>query len=48
MTRDELLNILKLLSALEAIGVMASPGIPKYLLEELSKTVGILRREILK
>ncbi len=48
MTKDEMLDLLKLLSALEAAGVMNQPRLPAYLLEDLERAVDVLRREILK
>lgn len=50
MTKQEALQILKLLSALES-GLMwdksASDRVPDYLLEEISRAVHVLEREIL-
>lgn len=50
MTKQEALQILKLLSALESslmLGKGVSGGIPDYLIEEISRAVHVLEREIL-
>jgi uncharacterized protein YjgD (DUF1641 family) len=47
MTKEELLKLMRLLSALEAVGVLREQ-LPDYLLEDLSEAVAILEREILK
>lgn len=48
MTREELLRIMRLLSALEAVGIMHRDRTPDYLLDDLAAIVEILEREILK
>lgn len=48
MTREEMLRMMRLLSALEAVGIMHQPHMPDYLLEELTAMVEMLEREILK
>ena len=48
MTKEELLRIMRLLSAMEALGMMRDRATPDYLLEDLSGCVEILEREILK
>lgn len=48
MTKDELLKLMRLLSALEALGMMRDRTTPDYLLEDLAQCVSILEREILK
>ena len=47
MTKEELLKLMRLLSALEAVSVLREQ-LPDYLLEDLSEAVAILEREILK
>lgn len=47
MTKEELLRVMRLLSALEALGMMRDRTMPDYLLEDLSSCVEILEREIL-
>ena len=48
MTKAEMLRMMRLLSALEAFGLMRDHRIPDYLLEELGSLVDVLEREILK
>lgn len=48
MTKEQLLNIIKLLSALEAWSFANNHRLPDYLLEDLDKTVTLLSTEILK
>jgi len=48
MTKQELLRLMRLLSALESIGIYRDSRTPDYLLEELTEMVEILEREILK
>jgi hypothetical protein len=48
MTREELLKIMRLLSALEAAGQMRSPGMPDYLYDQITDAVNMLERELLK
>ena len=47
MTKEEALFLMRLLSALEAAGLI-SGNLPKQLLESISDAVSILQREILK
>ena len=42
------LRIVKLLSALEAAGLMRTPNLPDYLYEDISTIVEELSKEILK
>jgi hypothetical protein len=49
MNRAELLRMMRLLSALEALGMMRGENrIPDYLIEELAEMVTVLKREILR
>lgn len=48
MTKQEMLNIMRLLSALEAVGLYREPAISGYLVEQIDSAVAILEREILK
>ena len=48
MNKEQALRIVKLLSALEAAGLMRTPALPDYLYEELSVIVDELSKEILK
>lgn len=48
MTKQELLSLLKLLSALESAMMCGSTKIPDYLHDSLSDMVSVLEREILK
>ena len=48
MTKQELLRVMRLLSALEAIGLMRSPEVPQYFLDEIDELVRVLESEILK
>ena len=48
MTKEECLRIMRLLSALEALGLYHEPRVPDYLIEEIGHNVEILEREILK
>jgi hypothetical protein len=48
MTKQELLRLMRLLSALESVGIYRDTKTPDYLLEELAEMVEILEREILK
>jgi hypothetical protein len=49
MNRAELLRMMRLLSALEALGMMRGENrIPDYLIEELAEMVAVLEREILR
>ena len=48
MTREESLRIMRLLSALEAVGIMHRDRTLDYLLDEIVAVVEILEREILK
>ena len=47
MTKLELLQMMRLLSALESV-MIAKERVPDYLLEQLHAMVEILEREILK
>ena len=48
MTKTELLALMRLLSALESWSFATEHRMPDYLLEDISKYVEILEREILK
>jgi hypothetical protein len=48
MTKEQALRIVKLLSALEAAGLMRAPPLPDYLHEQISDVVGELSKELLK
>jgi hypothetical protein len=48
MTKPELLRMMRLLSALEAIGLMREPRLPDCLFEDIEAMVEILEREISK
>jgi hypothetical protein len=47
MTKQELLRMMRLLSALESL-MLTKERVPDYLLEQLTEMVDILEREILK
>ena len=47
MTKEELMRVMRLLSALEALGMMRDRTMPDYLLQNLDDCVEILEREIL-
>ena len=48
MTKAELLDVIKLLSALEAWGFSMKETMPDYLLEDVDRVVERLSREVLK
>lgn len=48
MNKEEMLRIMRLLSAVEAIGLYREPAFPSYLIEQIDDAVAILEREILK
>ena len=48
MTKEEILSIIKLLSALEAWGFSLKERLPDYLLEDIDRNVTALSREVLK
>lgn len=48
MTKQELLRVMRVLSALEAIGLILDSRMPDTVLEEIDMCVQILEREILK
>jgi len=47
MTKEQILDIIKLLSALEAWSFAEKHRLPDYLLEDLDKTVEVLTTELL-
>ena len=47
MTKQELLRMMRLLSALESV-MLTKDRVPDYLLDQLNEMVDILEREILK
>ena len=48
MSKEDCLRVMRLLSALEALGMMRDKATPDYLLDELAALVAVLEREILK
>lgn len=48
MTKQQLLDLLKLLSALESWSFSNRHTLPDYLLERLDASIAILEKEILK
>jgi len=48
MTKQQLLDIIKLLSALESWSFAEKHRLPDYLLEDIQKSVDALTQEILK
>ena len=48
MTKQELLKLLRLLSALESASMVNKVSLPDYLYEQLTDCSEILEREILK
>lgn len=48
MTKQELLELLKLLSAIESAMSVNKAQLPNYLFEHLAAAVTVLEREILK
>ena len=48
MTREQYLNLLMLISALESWILASNVVVPDYLREELAEGVGLLRKEVLK
>ena len=48
MTKEQILDIIKLLSALEGWSFAEKHRLPDYLLEDLDKTVEMLSKELLK
>ena len=48
MTKQELLNLLKLLSAIESAMSINRATLPSYLFEQIDAVVAVLEREILK
>ena len=47
MTKQELLQLLRLLSALESVMLVNKQTIPDYLYDDINRAVEILEREIL-
>ena len=47
MTKQELLQLLRLLSALESVMLVNKQTIPDYLYDDINRSVEILEREIL-
>jgi len=48
MTKPELLEVIKLLSALESWGFATKERVPDYLHDKLCETVDLLCKEVLK
>ena len=47
MTKQELLQLLRLLSALESVMLVNKQTIPDYLYDDINRAVEIIEREIL-
>ena len=47
MNKEQALRIVKLLSALESVGLMRTPPLPDYLYEQIGDVVEELSKEIL-
>lgn len=48
MTKEQILDVIKLLSALEGWSFAEKHRLPDYLLEDLDRTVETLSKELLK
>ena len=48
MTKQELVKLMRLLAAIEAVGMMQDPRFPEFILEDVIECVDIIEREILK
>ena len=48
MSKQELLDILKLLSAVESAMLMSKASMPDHLYDQLANTMAVLEREILR
>jgi len=48
MTKQEMLRILRLLSAIESAMSINKATLPSYLFEQIDEAVAVLEREILK
>ena len=48
MTKEECLNIIKLLSAMESVSLVNGAKFPDYLYEQVSDCVEMLTKEVLK
>ena len=48
MAKQELLQILKLLSAMESWAYSQSTRLPDYLVEDIQRAMEVLEREVLK
>lgn len=48
MTKQELLSLMRLLSALESAMLCSKVSLPDYLLEGIGEHVAVIEREILK
>ena len=48
MTKEQYLQIIKLLSAVESWSFAHSPQMPDYLYEKIDETVKLLEQEVLK
>ena len=48
MTKQECLDLIKLLSAIESALLMAKEPMPDHLYEQISDTMKVLTREVLK
>lgn len=48
VTKDQALDLLMLLSALESWGLATGNGLPKYLHERVESAIEVLRNEVMK
>ena len=48
MTKEQILDVIKLLSALEGWSFADKHRLPDYLLEDLDRTIEVLSAEVLK
>jgi hypothetical protein len=48
MTKEEMMCVLRLLSALECAGLMRDTRLPDYIYEQIAHAIELLEREILK
>ena len=48
MTKQQMLDVIKLLSALESWGFVAECNLPDYLHEQITASIELLSKEVLK
>ena len=48
MTKEQMINIIKLLSAMESVSLVNGAKFPDYLYEQVSDCVEMLTKEVLK